>query len=48
MVIGVIYVHDIIITGSEVRAITKVKSELCSTCDMTDLGTLHYYLGVEV
>lgn len=31
---------DIIITGSEVGAITKVKSELCSTFVMTDLSML--------
>jgi hypothetical protein len=48
VVILVIYVDDIIITGSEVGAITKVKSELCSAFDMTDLGLLHYCLGVEV
>ena len=43
----VIYVEDIII-GSEVGAITKVKSELCSTFDLIDLGLLQYCLGVEV
>jgi hypothetical protein len=48
VVILVIYVDDIIITGSEARAIAKVKSELCLAFDMTNLGLLHYCLGVEV
>jgi hypothetical protein len=48
VVILVIYVDDIIITGSKVGAIAKVKSKLCLAFDMTDLGLLHYCLGVEV
>jgi hypothetical protein len=48
VVILVIYVDDIIIIGSEVGAIAKVKSDLCLAFDMIDLGLLHYCLGVEV
>ena len=46
MVLLVIYADDIIIVSGEVGLITKVKFELCSTFDVTDLGLLHYYLVV--
>ena len=39
---------DIIITGSEEDAITWIKSNMSRAFDMTDLGLLHYCLGVEV
>jgi hypothetical protein len=47
LVIVVVYVDDIIITGSEVAKIWKVKSDLCSAFDITDSGLLYYCLGVE-
>lgn len=46
VVLLVIYADDIIIVSGEVGLITKVKFELCSTFDVTDLGLLHYYLVV--
>lgn len=46
IIILVIY-DDIIITGTEASAITKVKSNTSKAFDMTDLGLLHYCLGVE-
>jgi len=42
------YVDDFIITGSSTHLIHGIKQDLCSTFDMTDLGLLHYCLGVEV
>jgi hypothetical protein len=48
VVILVIYVDDIIITGSKAGAIAKVKSNLCLSFDMINLGLLHYCIGVEV
>ena len=44
----VVYMDDIIITGSEVDAIAWIKSNMSRAFDMTDLGLLHYCLGVEV
>eukprot|EP00253_Pinus_taeda_P024360 PITA_24360 len=39
---------DLIITGSSAHLIHGIKQDLCRTFDMTDLGLLHYCLGVEV
>lgn len=44
----VVYVDDIIITGCEANAITWIKSNMSRAFDMTNLGLLHYCLGVEV
>eukprot|EP00253_Pinus_taeda_P009952 PITA_09952 len=44
----VVYVDDLIITGSSAHLIHGIKQDLCRTFDMTDLGLLHYCLGVEV
>jgi hypothetical protein len=43
-----IYVDDIIITCSEESSIEQIKSNMSKTFNMTNLGLLHYYLGVEV
>jgi hypothetical protein len=48
MVILVLYVDDLIITGNNEAHIKQVKEELKAGFKMTDLGTLHYYLGVEI
>ena len=48
LVIVVLYVDDLIITGSYEAHIKKVKQELKKGFKMTDLGPLRYYLGVEV
>eukprot|EP00253_Pinus_taeda_P023530 PITA_23530 len=44
----VVYVDDLIITGSSAHLIHGIKQDFCSTFEMTDLGLLHYCLGVEV
>lgn len=44
----VVYVDDLIITGSSTHLIHGIKHDLCNTFDMIDLGLLHYCLGVEV
>eukprot|EP00253_Pinus_taeda_P012151 PITA_12151 len=44
----VVYVDDLIITGSSAHLIHGIKQVLCNTFDMTDLGLLHYCLGLEV
>ena len=48
LVILVMYVDDLIITSNNDDHIEQVKKELHAGFKMTDLGLLHYYLGVEV
>jgi hypothetical protein len=47
LVLGV-YVDDIVITGSNRQEIMKFKYEMKKLFKMSDLGLLHYYLGIEV
>jgi hypothetical protein len=47
LVVGV-YVDDLVITGSCSSDIDKFKSQMKGTFQMSDLGLLHYYLGLEV
>ncbi|XP_066365482.1 uncharacterized mitochondrial protein AtMg00810-like [Miscanthus floridulus] len=47
LVVGV-YVDDLVITGGNNTDISKFKEEMRSTFQMTDLGLLRYYLGLEV
>jgi hypothetical protein len=46
LVVGV-YVDDVIITGSSKQGILSFK-EMTKMFKMSDLGMLHYYLGIEV
>ena len=48
IILLVIYVDDIIITGSDASAIEHIKSNMSKAFDITNLGLLHYFLGVEV
>jgi hypothetical protein len=43
----VLYVDDLFLTGDE-KLINGCKRELTSKFDMTDLGLMHYFLGLEV
>ena len=47
LIVGV-YVDDLLITGSSIRNIQKFKDQMRSEFDMSDLGKLSYYLGIEV
>jgi hypothetical protein len=47
LVIGV-YVDDLMITGSSTDDIRNFKLEMAKVFSMSDLGLLHYYLGIEV
>eukprot|EP00253_Pinus_taeda_P025097 PITA_25097 len=48
LIILVVYVDDLILTGSDPNLINHVKSSLKKKFDMTDLGHLHYFLGLQV
>ncbi|GJZ52107.1 serine carboxypeptidase S28 family protein [Tanacetum coccineum] len=43
-----VYVDDLMITGTHAAEIQKLKSQLSSTFHMKDLGSLSYFLGLEV
>src|ERR1043165_5730093 len=47
IIIGV-YVDDIIVTGSSIKDISSFKKEMQGKFEMSDLGPLTYYLGIEV
>ena len=47
LIVGV-YVDDLIIVGSSVEEITCFKKQIKGQFDMSDLGLLNYYLGIEV
>lgn len=43
-----VYVDDLIVTGGHTRAIDHFKDEMKAQFQMSDLGRLSYYLGIEV
>jgi len=44
----VVYVDDLLMTGNNESHIASIKKELKKGFEMTDLGYVHYYLGIEV
>jgi len=44
----VVYVYDLLMTGKNESYIASIKNELRKGFEMTDLGYVHYYLGIEV
>ena len=44
----VVYVDDILMTGNNESYISSINKELRKGFEMTDLGYVHYYLGIEV
>eukprot|EP00253_Pinus_taeda_P028076 PITA_28076 len=48
LLILVLYVDDLILTGSDPNLINHVKSNIKKKFVMTDLGHLHYFLGLQV
>ncbi|KAK8931024.1 hypothetical protein KSP39_PZI016079 [Platanthera zijinensis] len=47
-VLLIVYVDDIVITGSDPKGITDLKAFLHSNFQTKDLGSLRYFLGIEV
>ncbi|GJX10119.1 uncharacterized mitochondrial protein-like protein [Tanacetum coccineum] len=43
-----IYVDDILLTGSDKTMIQSIKHQLDQQFSIKDLGSLHYYLGIEI
>ena len=48
IVILLLYVDDMLITGDDTKGIKSIKSILTSKFEMSDLGFLTYFLGIEV
>ena len=48
LLVVAVYVDDLFVTGTCMKAINEFKKEMASTFDMSDLGRLTYYLGIEV
>ena len=48
IIVILIYVDDIIITGSDKEGINSTKAFLKATFDIKDLGELKYFLGIEM
>lgn len=43
-----VYVDDLLVTGTSMEAIQEFKKRMSSKFEMSDLGKLTYYLGIEV
>ncbi|XP_058211421.1 uncharacterized mitochondrial protein AtMg00810-like [Rhododendron vialii] len=43
-----IYVDDLVFTGSNVKMIEDFKRDMMKKYEMSDLGLLHYFLGIEI
>ena len=48
LIILVVYVDDLILTVSDSKLLNHVKISLKKKFEMTDLGFLHYFLGLQV
>jgi len=43
-----VYLDDLVITHNNTDLILRLKRQLVDSFDMADLGTLHYFLGLQV
>lgn len=48
IVIICLYVDDLIYTGNNQTLLDKLKQSMTTKFDMSDLGFMHYFLGIEV
>ena len=47
-IIGSLYVDDLILTRGDMEMLNKFKKSMMKEFEMTDLGELHHFLGIEV
>lgn len=48
MLLVAVYVDDLFVTGTSIKLINNFKEEMATRFEMSDLGRLTYYLGIEV
>jgi hypothetical protein len=48
LLIVALYVDDLILTGSSTEMIEEFKKDMVKKYEMSDMGLLHYFLGIEV
>ena len=48
LIIVSVYVDDLLVTGSNEKLVDEFKAEMFKAFEMTDLGLLTYFLGMEV
>ena len=48
IIILIVYMDDIILTGDDLIKMERLKKSLASSLEIKDLGTLQYFLGMEV
>ena len=48
LLVVVVYVDDLLVTGTSLKLIDVFKQEMATKFEMSDLGMLTYYLGIEV
>ena len=48
MLLVCVYVDDLLVTGTSPPCIVEFKREMATKFEMSDLGMLTYYLGIEV
>jgi len=46
--IVVLYVEELIITGSQLASIQELKDNLKNDFEMKNLGLLHYFMGLQI
>jgi len=48
IIIVCLYVDDLLFTGNDVKMMQKFKQDMMQAYEMSDLGLLNYFLGIEV
>ena len=43
-----LYVDDLLVTGDDARLVEEFKQEMMQAFEMTDLGLMTYFLGIEI
>jgi len=43
-----LYVDDLLVTGDDTRLVEEFKQEMMQIFEMTDLGLMSYFLGIEI